>query len=183
MTSAIYVLGAPGVGKSTLVRELLRESQISKEDHQIHGLLRGHEMKNGIYLGKAREQFPGTDGLPMNVSKDAMQWISDGFDHQLIVGEGARLGFSKFLTALGTATNLTLIYLDGTEATTSARCEARSSTQNMAWRRGAKTRARNAFDQTANAKKIVVDTTGLNPTHVYRLVFSQLDRDTKELLG
>lgn len=158
MTDSLYLLGAPGVGKSTVLAQYLRDRgyAILPDNGALRGRLRGHIMvgpngvPDGVYLGKMRDQFPGTDGLSMAVAPDARDWARslDGESTQweLVVGEGARLGNKGFLHALGETTHLTVVLLTATEATLTERRAARGSNQTPSWMRGAETAARNAYD-------------------------------------
>ena len=102
---AIYLIGEPGVGKSTVIRELypnLRATTAIRLNKQLWGqpLKRGH-ITAGVMLGKEREGFTGTDALGMSVNPDAIAWCSDAsIPYRFIIGEGARLANIAFLTAL-----------------------------------------------------------------------------------
>jgi hypothetical protein len=166
MTAALYVLGAPGVGKSTFVKAYLQANAWTAlpEPTRLHRTLIGHYLADrtgevtGVYLGKHRQQFPGTDALSMAVAPDARVWARNlepwlGF----IVGEGQRLGNAGFLRALGENTELTVVLLVADEAVLDARCEERGSAQAPGWRRGAAKGAANAFrDAQQYASAVVV---------------------------
>lgn len=174
MTGSLYVLGAPGVGKTTLCRGLLENVSLATSSRKIHGVLVGHDFPGGVYLGKMREEFPGTDALAMSVGPDAIEWVTTGQLPDIIFGEGARLGYAGFLNALARATDLTVVHLTAKEATLDARCRARGSNQGATWRKGAATRAASAVKRVQGARIIEVQTDGLQAIHVLRIVRSQL---------
>ena len=177
---SLYLLGAPGVGKSTVLAAAIERMRFTPlPEDRVHGRLIGHPMYDrhgevtGLYLGRHREQFPGTDGLSMAVAPDAREWargLADGTHLQWIVGEGARLGNVGFLRALGETTRLTLALLTATEETLTERRDGRGSTQTPSWMRGAATAARNAFQGASEAgaitRGVVVDTTGKTPAEI-----------------
>jgi hypothetical protein len=128
MTRAIYLVGAPGTGKSTVMDWILQDWNVGEKkmmsEPNRKGALYGHRLTSrayrqpdltGVYLGVRRPQFPGTDALSMSVNPVAVGWLeaggADALD--LVVGEGARLGNRPFLGALRARCTLTLIHLTG----------------------------------------------------------------------
>jgi GTPase SAR1 family protein len=152
VTASLYLLGAPGVGKSTVMKALLSDWDAEERPERIEGQLRGHVLSRGryetwmtgLYLGILREEFPGTDGLGMAVMPDALRWVLTRELPDVILGEGARLGTTKFLTALSCWTRLTVVLLDAPDDVLDARRRERGSDQDPTWLQGAATRARNA---------------------------------------
>jgi hypothetical protein len=158
VTRSIYLLGAPGVGKSTTLTAVLDHLGYARGDaERLHGLLWGQPLvlgsdQVGVELGRQRDAFSGTDALGMAVAPDALAWVEmmrkvggHTAGIELVVAEGARLGIVKFLVALAAASDLTLVHLHADDDTLDARCTQRGSNQSPAWRRGAATRAENAF--------------------------------------
>ncbi len=179
MTDSLYLLGAPGVGKSTVLAALMDRIGVRTrpDSEQMWGRLRGHGLysvatgeERGWYLGKMRDQFPGTDGLSMAVAPDARAWAADlGIVHpdiapMYVFGEGARLGNVGFLDALGASTRLHVVHLTASEERLTERREERGSTQTPSWMRGAATGARNAFEGITRATHLQeIRTDGLHP--------------------
>ena len=58
----VYVIGAPGVGKSTSVKRALPPPMMEYGSPFAHAVMRG-----GTMLGVLREPFGGTDALPLDV--------------------------------------------------------------------------------------------------------------------
>lgn len=174
MTRATYLIGPPGVGKTTLARALMARYKVEKP-HRVHGQLWGERLligtsPIGLHLGKTRTTFGGTDALGMAVNTDACTWANTATLPPLIIGEGQRLANLKFLTALHNRTNLTLIYLTATN-THDRRAEraARTGTpQDPTWVQAAETRARNlaAAALSAGIHVRTIDTTHLTPQQV-----------------
>lgn len=150
----IYLVGAPGAGKTTTMRNATRGLKalpadwVSVEHNPgrslaLTMLVDGGNRLRAIELGKRRASFGGTDALPMNISPIAAEWIATR-PFRLVLGEGARLGTSVFLSAaLAAGYDLTLVHLDADQELLDARCSARGSKQSASWRAGAATRATN----------------------------------------
>jgi hypothetical protein len=97
--SVTMIVGEPCTGKSTIVRELVRDATFHDVKWTPH-----YVMRDGItcVIGKsyedATQQFPGTDRLSQAVQPHALAFIaSTVFRHYVV--EGARLGNGKFLAA------------------------------------------------------------------------------------
>lgn len=117
MTSSIYIIGAPGAGKSTLMAHLLEGWAIGpyqRWGREVFGHYLEHPEKGrGAYLGHLRPEYPGTDALSLSAGPRVVEWLESipviGLDW--VFGEGARLSHMGFLTALSEVTDLTVIYL------------------------------------------------------------------------
>lgn len=161
----LYLCGAPGVGKSTLARELR-----SGWDTEVHRAVRVPHVRlikpatgrwAGMELGLPRDSFPGTDTLSMSIAPRASEWLK-AVEVDFALGEGARLATRPFLGGLHAAgVHVTLLYLHASSALLEERWHARGARQNPAWRRGAATRAGNIFEwgrQTQGVRALMVDT-------------------------
>lgn len=124
----------------------------------------------GVYLGKHRGAFSGTDALSYRVLPDAARWAEVGDLPRLVFGEGARLAHLKFLLPLAARTDLVLVSLTADGEALAERRTARANTQSEAWMKGAATRARNvaATAREAGLRVVEVDTTGKPPETVAR---------------
>lgn len=118
MTQAIYIVGAPGAGKSTLMAQMLRDWRVGPYTKWTRKELFGHYMEHpekgrGAYLGHLRPEYPGTDALSLSVAPQALLWLEAlpmlGLDW--VFGEGIRLSHQGFLSELARATDLTVVFL------------------------------------------------------------------------
>lgn len=146
----LYLVGAPGVGKSTLARhltegwdrEVLRSAPVphSRLRHPLTGRLMGLE------LGVPRPDFPGTDTLAMDISPRALQFLT-GQCVPFALCEGSRLATRPFLGELArSGVSITVVSLTADEELLTERWRARGSKQNPTWRKGAATRAQRIAD-------------------------------------
>jgi hypothetical protein len=118
VTRSIYIIGAPGSGKSTAMAQLLEGwamGPYTRWQREIYGHYLEHpERGRGAYLGHLRPEFPGTDALSLSAGPRAVEWLDAlpllGLDW--VLAEGARLAHMGFLLALNEATDLTVVYLD-----------------------------------------------------------------------
>ena len=168
--SATYVIGPPGVGKTTYLQQLIRRERFVLPPVKVRRLLKGEPLArrdsgvlDGIHLGVTRPGgFSGTDALSMGVQPDAISWARSGANDSLAVyGEGQRLGNIEFLSALGSTRDLTVVYLTATDTALDERCARRGSEQSSTWRKGAATRAARCAERCADAgiRVVTVDTT------------------------
>jgi len=140
----VYLIGAPGAGKSTLMAALTRNAEIvATSTAQPKRVVWGMGRWVCCELGVRRPDFPGTDALPMNVQPRAEAWMAQA-RYPLVLGEGDRLGNAKFLTACREqGWVIHLVYLEAPDSTLRLRRSARGSDQNEAWCAGRATKARN----------------------------------------
>lgn len=146
---ALYLLGAPGAGKSTLMAAVLGPTQLGPPEvlHPHYPMVKGQRFtmrdgRSGVHLGGPHPRFPGTDRLSMGVYPHALRWVAGEVLPDVVLGEGARLGTVGFLHTLAARAALTVIWLDPPPIVMAARRQGRSNTeQNPAWVKGAGTRA------------------------------------------
>lgn len=155
----VYLLGPPGVGKTTLMHALTGPWQ------RLEPMVPGdfsplrvemlvdptNGMVVGYHVGRTREKFGGTDALSYSVIDAACAWVSNPLAVPLYA-EGARLAHSRFASACAAGGNdLVWFLLDAPDDLLDARCAERGSDQNVSWRHGAGTRARNAATRLRDA--------------------------------
>jgi hypothetical protein len=120
MTQSLYLVGGAGSGKSTFMQWLLADAGLHCGEFEVlhkgqtgMGLvpLGGHRLPgDGVYLGRMREHFPGTDALNRAASPVGVAWLHQGDLPAFIVGEGITLGTRPFLAALANATDLLVVH-------------------------------------------------------------------------
>lgn len=150
-SQAIYVLGAPGSGKSTLVRSLMSSLGMGEEATQHDRPVPHLDHHNGwVEVGRRRETFSGTDALAMSIMPKATEWVRSDAAPERLIGEGARLGSAKFLRVVRDEyDSLVVLHLTGDPVLMYSRMLDRAAAlgtkpQNEAWWRGRLTAARNA---------------------------------------
>jgi hypothetical protein len=145
----VYVVGEPGVGKSTAMAAATAgylRTAVPAGRHSVARDILIHPRTYfivGAELGRRRAGFPGTDTLPMNVCPAACRYVAGRAldETPLLLGEGARLGNRRFLTAaVDGGWKVHLVHIFGAAAA-AARREARGSQQNSAWVKGSATAA------------------------------------------
>lgn len=160
MTKAVYIIGAPATGKSTLMGAILDRLGVATGEWYMPCPVKNKEFRvepledivtgarRGTSLGITRPGgFPGTDGLGMAASPDAVRWAREHDLGPLVLGEGRRLGSVRFLSELGRAAKLLVVHLSASDEVLDARCEARGSEQSATFRRSGRTMASNTATQ------------------------------------
>jgi hypothetical protein len=141
----VYLVGAPGVGKSTLMAELTGGCHRLPVNLPVgHDRLVdvGRAEVVAVELGRHRPGFPGTDTLPLNVSPVACRWVAAAGPGPLVLAEGDRLAHTGFLDAAAYGGyRVTVVHLTAPPDVLDARCAQRGSTQNEAWRQGRLTKS------------------------------------------
>lgn len=182
MTTAIYLVGATGSGKSTVMRALLDQLGLATGDwfkiwpSPSRAEFRGEPLEDivtgearGLSLGVTRGEFSGTDAIGLASHGEAMNWLNEAPElPSLILGEGARLGTPLFLTKLSLRTDLTVGHLTVPERVQEERLQRRWAAQEApsgrseAFRKGTRTRAINATAGVA-FRVVELDTSELDP--------------------
>jgi hypothetical protein len=151
----LYISGEPGIGKSTLMRQLTdgwgRYPQPGGPFAPGRDLLTDHGRVVAVELGRRRDSFSGTDALHSAVIEDATRYLRSGSaatEAPLLLAEGARLANLRFLRcARDAGWRITLAHLYGTRlaaARRAARAEQLGrAPQSEQWVRGRATAARN----------------------------------------
>lgn len=142
--NALYIIGEPGAGKSTLVDHLTRglsyEASESIFPHRTYDC--------GVFeIGKRRSGgFSGTDALAMNAQPAVTQFLG-GLKPRLLLAEGDRLANDKFFAALaGAGYTLHVVAILGEDRARMHR-ELRGSEQDETWIKGRRTKVMKLADK------------------------------------
>lgn len=170
MTRALYLIGAPGTGKTTLLAAWTARYKPGPAQ-RLHRLLWAEPLTLagqplGYRLGQTRHPFGGTDTLGMAVNPDAVEWAAFHPLPPLVCGEGARLANTAFLVALAARTRLLVVHLtaDTAHDRQTERAQRHGLTpQSEAWTKGATTRATNLAHRLPD---LGVDVAHLDTTHL-----------------
>ena len=146
MKSIIAIIGAPGTGKSTLMKEWMSrwEWEYDRDglvDHYVSGDL--------IVLGKYEEGevFGGTDKLSMSVAPEVEKFLGKHED-KIILFEGDRLNSKKFFhTVLDKGWNLKIVALDVPQEERERRYAERGSDQDPTWLQGRISKVENVIEE------------------------------------
>lgn len=132
MGRAIYVVGAPGAGKSTFTRALA-DRLGTGERVQLERPLPHVDIGNGwAEVGRDRGAFGGTDALGYTAISLAVPWVLSDQRPAHLLGEGDRLAVARFLSALEQSYELTVIHLTGNPALAWKRVEDRAAALGLA---------------------------------------------------
>jgi len=143
----LYVIGAPGSGKTTALRHVLEP--FSKEVINLPPKVTYYEAGALVQIGYDRGTFSGTDTLAMNAQPRILQALDD-YRWDNVVAEGDRLanvGFFEGVRAIGY--DLTVAYMDTPLAMAAERREMRGSDQNQSWVNGRITKAHRLAERCA----------------------------------
>jgi shikimate kinase len=176
----IYIIGAPGSGKSTAVKRALELVYWGQPTQRLEPIPHVDYGAGCIQLGKVRDTgFSGTDALGMGINPRAIEFIKSR-PAAVIIGEGDRLANAAFLTAADQAGVLTLVWLDVAPEVARERAQQRAlllgtKEQTESWWKGRYTKtARLAggwphirIDATQPAEHVAQDLADLLPSTRY----------------
>ena len=143
----LYIIGPPGVGKSTLTRGLIGKADtcdaITWKIPEMH-----HTTPRGtvVEFGRERDPFRGTDTLAMNAITYAEQIVENEV-HPLMLCEGDRLACDRFFDAVSRHYSLTLVHVDAEPEELQARRAGRGTNQDEKWIKGRTTKAERLADK------------------------------------
>lgn len=146
MKTIIGIIGAPGTGKSTLMKEWMtrwdweyrREGQL---DHYVSGDL----IVLGIY--PEGETFGGTDKLSMSIAPQVVEFLDNNQD-KIIIFEGDRLNSKKFFhTVLEKGWKLQIVALEVSKEERERRYAERGSNQDPTWLQGRISKVENVVEE------------------------------------
>tara|TARA_R110000824_G_scaffold389189_1_gene585174 strand:- start:14 stop:556 length:543 start_codon:yes stop_codon:yes gene_type:complete len=149
MSTAVYLIGAPGVGKSTVMK-LVTQALSGDEGDLISEPIPHIRYANGwAQLGARREDFPGTDTLSYTAIDSVEAWLDSPDRPKRLLAEGDRLAIDRMMETLyDNYSQFLLVHLTAQPAISYERMTARAERlgrqpQNEAWWRGRTTKASN----------------------------------------
>lgn len=156
----IYLIGLPGCGKSTVMKQFMElVGGEWKADRPID-LLDSHVSGHYRVLGKYEEGevFCGTDRLSMAVSPKAVEFLSTKPD-EVIVGEGDRLNNAGFFEEAGD--DLTIIHLTVSDEERERRYKERGSDQSDKFIQTVRTKCSNILERFGDQQTLFGEENGL----------------------
>lgn len=141
----IAIFGEPGSGKSTLMKRLMTELQISQEIYNDFKLVPYHKNEQIYVLGKYEEgeTFGGTDKMSMAVQPEAVKFLAQLPVDATVLFEGDRLCTASFLEHCAENYDTTIVYLKTNKETRQVRYAERGSNQDETWLRGRESKINN----------------------------------------
>lgn len=142
----VYVIGEPGVGKSTLMAGLTGSWQAVPYDKPVPHIL--YPERAALQLGRERAFFAGTDAMALDVQPRAVEFLR-GRPAAVVLGEGDRLGNRRFFHAVSRFCDLRVVWLVGPRVAAErreARALAIGREQDAAWAAGRRSKVRNLAD-------------------------------------
>lgn len=135
----LFIVGAPGVGKTTAIRSVL---DLAWAEYTLpKWTVCGDIAAAGHYTGSA---FDGADTIPYNGAMDAVRfWAAHLAPRvRITICDGDRLSHAAVLNAMrATDPDVRCLHFVASKDTIATRRATRGSTQNEAWARGRTTKA------------------------------------------
>lgn len=143
MTKMAYLIGEPGVGKTTVAKALFRLRGSEEPDFKCSEPFKYELRKQLMALGHYNRAFGGTDTFPPNtipaVRKNLCDLVSS-FSVKCVFGEGDKLANQIFFQWAETRFDFRLFVLAAPPSLLVARRLERGSNQEASWLEGKRTK-------------------------------------------
>lgn len=173
----VYLIGMPGTGKTTVMREFMSHYGPWKHSRPVDLLDTMVDVNSNLrVLGKYEdgETFAGTDRLSMAVAPKAIEFIASKPD-EFIVGEGDRLNNRAFFESAGD--DLHIIHLTTSKEERERRYNERGSNQSESFIKTAATKCENIVNQFGDRQTLFGEEKGCIDTFVH-----ETPEDTTEVV-
>lgn len=141
---ALFVVGSPGVGKTTLVRLMLQPAEERRILQAPKFTVCGRTVAAGHYTGAT---FDGADTVPYNGALPALDFFQQALKRKcdLAIFDGDRFSNANCLARLQKMkrTTVACVHLVANDECIAERCAERGSEQNATWLKGRVTKAKN----------------------------------------
>jgi hypothetical protein len=154
-TAVVWIVGEPGVGKTTLSRALLKEfggepREIAKPKFTLFGDV---VAAAGHWRGTT---FDGADTLPISDIKPAIMYISEALmDREMVLLDGDKLANAGAVEALEDVGCKPVCFFLANPHLAVERRLKRGTNQNAVWVRGRRTKASNFYDRFPGYKQLL----------------------------
>ena len=142
----IAIGGAPGTGKSSIVKRLMDEQKIDKTNFNEFPLVPYHYNNNFVVFGRydGEGYAQGTDRMSMAVQPKVIEFLNTlKSNGRTIVFEGDRLFNSSFLEHCTDNYSTNIIVLKASQDGRAQRFAKRGSEQNEKWLKGRESKIEN----------------------------------------
>lgn len=145
----IYLIGIPGTGKTTIMREFMNRvgPWIPERPAELLDTMRCASPNEKLrILGKYEEgeTFAGTDRLSMAVAPKAIEWMETK-PNEVIIGEGDRLANKGFFKSAGD--DLVIFHIKTSDEERQRRYKERGSNQDESFIKTTKTKCKNLIEE------------------------------------
>ena len=166
MHYAIFVVGPPGVGKTTALRELLGEdyTTISLKDEGAVKFTVTEKLCFAGHYGVGT--FDGSDTVPMHGASICLDWWEDNIlpkaHYKATIFDGDRFSTNPCKVRLEGFDNVKVlcVYMGASQNVLKARRDERGSNQDPVWLRGRESKCRNFADKFKPADNSLFDMFG-----------------------
>lgn len=158
MNRALWIVGEPGVGKTTLVRALVGGVPFSFVENPKWSLAGDRFALAGHYKGGT---FDGADTVPYNGVEAALSYWDSNLRERFSVTifDGDRFSHDTAREFVSSRASAFVVLLAAPPEVVAGRRRERGSNQSASWVAGRKTKSTRFFESTPNSKAIRLDST------------------------